>query len=176
MNNVESSEKMNPDEMEWYRDHPILARDYAFDEDDERFSKVPLELMPSSDHPNQDSLTRGTELGSSRFLFETRFDRTLCLQELNLGLVLGPMEMEMMMMMMTTNGGGLWELLLARMRKPNSRIDQEPGIPCQTEGLVGLGRNSMSIKEKSVRAKVAGSTKKKGKKSTRQPKFLQGMV
>jgi hypothetical protein len=75
-NDAESSEKMDPDEMKWDRDHPILVRDYAFDEDDERFSKVPPELMPPSDRPNQDSLTRGTELGSSRFLFETRFDRT----------------------------------------------------------------------------------------------------
>ncbi|PVF98101.1 hypothetical protein CPB86DRAFT_785103 [Serendipita vermifera] len=44
---------MDPEDIQWYHEHPIVVRDYAFEEDDERFSKVPLELLPASERPTQ---------------------------------------------------------------------------------------------------------------------------
>jgi hypothetical protein len=72
MNSLESAGGMDLDDIQWYHDRPILVRDYAFEEDDERFSKVPLELMPPSERPNQDSLAQGTKPGSSEFPFEIK--------------------------------------------------------------------------------------------------------
>jgi hypothetical protein len=72
MNALESAGGMDLDDIQWYHDRPILVRDYAFEEDDERFSKVPLELMPPSERPNQDSLAQGTKPGSSKFPFEIK--------------------------------------------------------------------------------------------------------
>jgi hypothetical protein len=66
-NEAESSEMTDLDEMKRYRDHPILVRDYAFDEDDERFSKAPLELMPPFERP---SLTLSIEIGSLDFFLK----------------------------------------------------------------------------------------------------------
>jgi hypothetical protein len=37
---------MGDDGMEWHRQHPILVRDFAYEESDGRFSRVPIELMP----------------------------------------------------------------------------------------------------------------------------------
>lgn len=39
------------DNLQWHRDHPIVVRDFAFDESDERFSKQPIELMMRCDRP-----------------------------------------------------------------------------------------------------------------------------
>ncbi|CAG8740986.1 1487_t:CDS:1, partial [Acaulospora colombiana] len=52
-NASQSKEGMDLEDIQWYRDHPIVVRDYAFEEDDERFSKVPLELKPASERPPQ---------------------------------------------------------------------------------------------------------------------------
>jgi hypothetical protein len=37
---------MGNDGMEWHQQHPVLVRDFGYEESDERFSRVPIELMP----------------------------------------------------------------------------------------------------------------------------------
>ncbi|KAG8821984.1 hypothetical protein FRC17_009695 [Serendipita sp. 399] len=57
---------MNDDDIEWHRAHPIVVRDYAYDEEDERFSMIPVDLMLRCDRPQPMQHTR--RASQSRFM------------------------------------------------------------------------------------------------------------
>ena len=42
---------VDEDHLQWHRDHSIVVRDFAYEESDERFSKMPVELMMRCDRP-----------------------------------------------------------------------------------------------------------------------------
>ncbi|KAG8842799.1 hypothetical protein FRB91_003916 [Serendipita sp. 411] len=65
---LDSSDPQRTDdvELEWHRSHPIVVRDYAYNADDERFSRTPVELMLRCDRPQPLQNTRRTS--QSRFM------------------------------------------------------------------------------------------------------------